>query len=316
QAAELPVELRALREARRTERVTLRDEAAGRIHYPLAAVGDGAGLDQIAALPFGTEAEALVRDELVRREAVVELDHLHVLRPEARLLVDLLRRRARHVLADQLDAALRVERAREVRRHRHAGDLDGLLLEAVLLHELLRRENRRAGAVRRRAALELRQRVEDHRRVLDVVERVLLLKLRVRVVDRVLVVLVPDLRERLGTRAVLLHVLAAGVAEELRRRRRGLEAAEVDHHLELLVHGIGAIHVLRAERALLHLLEAEREDAVGEAALDELLRHEERRRAGRAVVVHVVDGDAGAAELVDSALAAGRIAEAVPDGRL
>jgi hypothetical protein len=47
--------------------MALRDEPARRVHDPLAAVGDGARLDQIAALPFGTEAEALVRDELVGR---------------------------------------------------------------------------------------------------------------------------------------------------------------------------------------------------------------------------------------------------------
>jgi hypothetical protein len=89
-AADLPVELRALREARGAERVALRDEAAGRVHDPFAAVGHGARVDQLAALPRRAEPEPLVGDELVRGEAVVQLHDLHVLRAEARLLVDLL----------------------------------------------------------------------------------------------------------------------------------------------------------------------------------------------------------------------------------
>src|SRR5439155_2924073 len=50
--------------------------------------------------------------------------------------------------------------------------------------------------------------------------------------------------------------------------------------------------------------------------LDELLRHVERGRAGRAVVVDVVDRDAGEPERVDGALPAGRVAVAVADARL
>jgi hypothetical protein len=172
------------------------------------------------------------------------------------------------------------------------------------------------GAVGRGAALELRERPVHLRRGENLLERVFVPELRVRVVDRVLVVLLPDLRELLGGRAVALHVLDAGVAEELRRRRRGREAAHVDHRLELLVERVRAVGELRAERALLHLLEAEGEDAVGDAALDELLGHEQRRRARRAVVVDVVHGDAGHAERVDGALAARRVAVAVADRRL
>ncbi len=84
----------------------------------------------------------------------------------------------------------------------------------------------------------------------------------------------------------------------------------------MLVHGIGAVGVRRAERPLLHLLEADGEDAVGQAPFDELPGHEERRRARRAVVVDVVDGDAGESELVDGPLAAGRLPVDVPNAGL
>src|SRR5438477_11508831 len=98
-----------------------------------------------------------------------------------------------------------------------------------------------------------------------------------------IVFLVADPLVLLRRAPVALHVLARGVAEELRRGGCRCEPAERDHELELLVERVRAIGELHTERALLHLLEAEGENAFREAALDELLRHEERggsRRAG------------------------------------
>ena len=87
--------------------------------------------------------------------------------------------------------------------------------------------------------------------------------------------------------------------------------ADLEHRGRVLVERVRAVGVLDAERAGLHLLEADRERAVGDAALDRLAREEERGRAGRAVVVDVDDRDAGQAELVERALAVGRVAVAV-----
>src|SRR3954465_1021658 len=81
----------------------------------------------------------------------------------------------------------------------------------------------------------------------------------------------------------------------------------------MAVHRVGAVGVLHAERAALHLLEAQRERAVDQLALDRLAREEQRARAGRAVVVDVDDGDAGEAEAVDRPLPVGRVAVAVAD---
>src|SRR5438876_3385553 len=103
-------------------------------------------------------------------------------------------------------------------------------------------------------------------------------------------------------------MLAAGVAEELRGRWMWLEAAELHHRVHMLVHRVDTVGEGRAERALLHLLEAEGKNAVREAAFDELLAHEERGRAGGAVVVDVIDGNAGETELVDGPLPAGGLA--------
>ena len=65
-----------------TERVPLRDEAAGRIHHPLAAVGHRARVDEVAGLAGFAQAEGVVGDQFVGAEAVVQLDHVDVFRPE------------------------------------------------------------------------------------------------------------------------------------------------------------------------------------------------------------------------------------------
>ena len=172
-------------------------------------------------------------------------------------------------------------------------------------------DDRAGRAVGGRRALQLGQRVVDHLRRLDVLDRVLVLELGVGVVDRVLVVLPADPGVVVGVGAVLLHVVAAGVAEHLRRRRRGLGVADLEHPHRVLVERVGAVGVLDPEAARLHLLEAEREGAVDEAALDRLAGQEQRRGAGRAVVVDVDDRDPGQAELVERPLAVGRVAVAV-----
>jgi hypothetical protein len=73
-AAQLPRELGALGQARGAERMTLGDQAPRRVDDPLAAVGDGTLVDELATRPLGTEPEPFVGDELVGGEAVVELD--------------------------------------------------------------------------------------------------------------------------------------------------------------------------------------------------------------------------------------------------
>src|SRR5215472_17823456 len=115
-------------------------------------------------------------------------------------------------------------------------------------------------------------------------------------------VLPTDLRELLRSRTVFLHVLAPRVTEHLWCRGRFGEAAQLDHQLEMLVHGIRPIGVFHTERSLLHLLESECQRTVCKPALHKLLRHEESGRACRTVVVHVVERDAGKAEAVHRTL--------------
>ena len=124
--------------------------------------------------------------------------------------------------------------------------------------------DRRARAVGGRRALQLGQRVGDHLGRQDVVEGVLLLELRVRVVDRVLVVLVADLREMLCGGAVL-----ASCARGRRRRTStappGIANSSISASaLTCLPIGDSRSWAPPLQRAGLHLLEAQRDRAVGQ----------------------------------------------------
>src|SRR5438093_12655586 len=79
-ASQLPRELRALRQARRPERMALRDQASGGVDHPAPAVCRVLVLDELVTLALGRQAERLVGDQLVCGEAVVELDHVDVVR--------------------------------------------------------------------------------------------------------------------------------------------------------------------------------------------------------------------------------------------
>ena len=185
----------------------------------------------------------------------------------------------------------------------------------VLVDERLAGHDRRARPVGGRRALQLGQRIGDHLRRQDVVERVLLLELRVRVVHRVLVILQADLREMLCGGAVLAHVLTAGGAEHPRRHGE-CELVDLGHRLDVLAHRGFAVLGAALKRAGLHLLEAERDRAVGQSAPDRLRRKEQRRRTRRTVVVHVGDRDAGHPELVECAVTGRRVARHIADEAL
>ena len=157
----------------------------------------------------------------------------------------------------------------------------------------------------------------DHRRVLDVLERVLGLELRVRVVDRVLVVLPADPRVVLGLRAVLLHVVAAGVAEHLRRERRSSRGrgARTCAPCACRAPGVRSVYFIPSEPRSIFSKPIASAQSI-EPALDRLAREQQRARARRAVVVDVQHRDPGQAELVDGALAVGRVAVHVAGVRL
>ena len=166
-----------------------------------------------SAVPSGVRPQRLVGDQLVGGEAVVQLDHVEVFGADAGRLVDLGRRGARHVVADDLAHVAAVEGARRVGGHGLRGDAHAGV-EPVAAREVLGADDRRGGAAGRRAALQPGQRVEHHRRGEHLVERDRVAEHRERIARGVLARLHRDAGEGVAPDAVLLACSRA------RRRRR------------------------------------------------------------------------------------------------
>ncbi|MNT21460.1 hypothetical protein D3C72_1568000 [compost metagenome] len=117
----------------------------------------------------------------------------------------------------------------------------------------------------------------------------------------------------LHARAVALHVLAACAAEAAQclGNVRNVLGQLLEDRLEARARGRAVVPV-GLQRAGLHLLEAERQHAVGIAQRHGLAGEVQRGGTRRAVVVDVDDGNAGEAHLVQRGLAAGGVAVDVP----
>ena len=197
--------------------------------------------------------------------------------------------------------------------HRLGGDPD-VLAQAVLAGEFLRHQHRGGAAAGRRARHQPRHHAgPDHLILHDVVGGDFLAEQRQRIVLGVTARLGADLGERLQRRAVFLHVAEAGAAEIAQRQRHAGRIDQLPGRRVEFVERARPVGEYRAQRAGLHLLEAERQHAIGRAGFDRLAGKEQCGRAGRAIVVDVDDRDAGHADRIQRALPAGRIAVDVAD---
>jgi hypothetical protein len=106
-------------------------------------------------------------------------------------------------------------------------------------------------------------------------------------------------------------VLAAGIAKQLCGARRICDTPRLLHDQVGGSSGVGAILEEALQRTGEHLLEADNQNAVGSTVRNHVATHVEACRARGAVVVDIVHGNTGHAELVEHALAARRVAIAV-----
>ena len=196
------------------------NETAGWIHDPLAAISDVAFHHKLPGLALRAQAKAFVSDEFVGGEAVVQLNHLNVMRFDARHGISGSGCALGHTRANHLHHAA-FKGGFGVGGHADTDDLNGFILEPVGNNEALRHDDRDAGAIRRGAALELGHGMVNFWAGHDLLKRVYVSELCVWVVCAVAVVFLGDTCKYFGACAVLLHVLATSIAEHLRRHGRG-----------------------------------------------------------------------------------------------
>lgn len=139
------------------------------------------------SLPLLTEPQSLQQNELVRREAIVQLADLDIFGGNTSLAHSSLRRSLGHVKTDEIHRARR-EKSRRVGHQLLACHQDRLAAQVRFsIEESLRDDDRRSCPVARGTALQLRDRVVDHGRLFHFLQSVLLPKLSVGVALRVLV---------------------------------------------------------------------------------------------------------------------------------
>eukprot|EP00755_Sulcionema_specki_P013072 Sspe_Gene.53027::Locus_29340_Transcript_1_1_Confidence_1.000_Length_1426::g.53027::m.53027 len=311
---QLPCEFAALRHPCRPDGVPLRLQSAARVDDPLPAVRVVTLLNQLVPTPHRGQPEGLVRDQLIRREAVVQLHHLDVVRGEPALVEGFRGSSLGHPESHHVDAGVGLllrESRREVCLHGLREDLDCLALQPVLLHKPLAAYDHRRRSVGGGRAHQFLKRLVDHRRGLDVLHRGPRAELRVRVVQRVLVVLRGNHGQVLVGRSVELLVLAPRVPEHLGHEGGRLILMCRHHGPQVVVQEARPRLLDPTQGTGFHDLKPEGKGTVVHSPGDQLTAEEEGVRARRTGVRDVVDWNAGHTELVQHALT---LARGVADG--
>ena len=252
-------------------------QAAGWVGYDATAVGVVGIAHELLRGAHRGQAERLVGQELVRGEAVVQLNHANVLGRHAGRLVDVVGGCGDHVGADHLAHVLAGECGLRIGGEALCRDHD-VGLQAVPAGELGAAHHRRGRATGGWAALQPRERAIDLRGREHLLDGDRVAEHRIRVVGGVLACFDGDLREHRRVDAKLVDVRLPGAAEELRRHRRlrveGLQLVacrlEPGHRARTVGEHVG-------QRSGDHLLEAERQRAVDGAVGDGLAREPQRR---------------------------------------
>ena len=101
-SAQLFGQLIALGKPGRADRMPLTQQAARRVDDISAAIAVVAVVDEPGSATFRAEAKRFIGDQFVLREAVVQLHHVNLFRPDSGLLIDTCRRPFRHRIADHI----------------------------------------------------------------------------------------------------------------------------------------------------------------------------------------------------------------------
>ncbi len=282
--AQLAHDLDHLRRAGCAHRMALGEQPARRIDRNPPADAGRAAVEQRGALAARAEPERLVVDQLGDRERVVHFGDVDILRAETRLLEDFARAAHRDLGRGHVAEAGHEAPRRQMRR----AHFDRIAAE--LLRHGVRRENDRGRAVARRAALQQRERIGDHARGEHLLHGHFLAHLRVGIERAVLAVLDRDARHVLQAHAVIVHVALRSHGIERRHR-------QPQPHFPIVL-----VERQRAAAELGQLLDPDHEHDVVGARCDRhhALRH--GRRARRARVLDIDDGQSREPEPAHDAL--------------
>ena len=89
--AELADDFHDLRSSRGADRVALGQQAARRVHHDATTQARGAAFDELSCLAAAAESKGFVIEQFGNTEGIVDLGNVDIFRPDAGLLVSLVR---------------------------------------------------------------------------------------------------------------------------------------------------------------------------------------------------------------------------------
>ena len=245
-------------------------------------------------------------------KAVVQLDHLHITRPDTRLLVDLARGLSRHVQANHLSHVMRLKGGRGIGGH--GLGLDAYrLVQTMALREGFAAHNGSCTATGGRASHQAGHHAGPHHRCVQHVFFSEHLSEQCQwIVGRMTAGLGTYAGEGGKPRAVLLHVRQTRATKVAQRKRHALNLQQRIGFGLKAVKRRGAVFINITQGSGLHLLKADGQRALHTARSHRLTCQKKRSGARRAVVVDIENRHARHTNRIRCTLTGAGIAVDIP----
>mmetsp|Transcript_14488 Transcript_14488/g.16003 ORF Transcript_14488/g.16003 Transcript_14488/m.16003 type:complete len:305 (-) Transcript_14488:482-1396(-) len=214
--SQLPDQFRALSQAGGTERMPLGNQTTRWVHHILASICVVTSIDEFACFTLSAKSETFVSNQLVGSEAIVQFNNLDVIGGNSCLGIALISSSFCHICSNNIHTRLALEGRLSISSQTHSDDFNSLIFKTVSFHEIFRTYDGSTCTVRSRATLQLGQGIVNLLGFKDFLQGMSSSELRVRVVQRMSMILLGDLSNLFLGSAIPFHMFATSSTEKLR----------------------------------------------------------------------------------------------------
>jgi len=197
--------------------MSFRDETSGWIDNGLSTVSEIPSFNGLSCCTNRAESDSLISAKLIGTKTVMKFDNIEVVSSlfkfNTNLLINFLCAPLGHIPADEVNAWICVIWWWCVSGHIDTCDLNCLVLEVMLDHEIFRAQNSSTRSIWCWAALKEGQRFVDHWRLHNLFDCVWLSELTIGIVDAVLFILSSNHCKMLRFSTVFFHMFSSCITE-------------------------------------------------------------------------------------------------------